>query len=143
MKSLYAGQFEQAEKILTEGAVCHDFYETEEFLWLCSWTASHTGRAEAFTAALETKIKKTKLDLALYSDPAGRLFDHYISLAMLYAFDGRHDEALELLYLANADHRYTEGRTFLVRYHLLEVARIIFESTNCLLYTSPSPRDRG
>jgi len=136
MKLLYAGKFDKADKILNEGILCHDHYDTEEFLWLCAWTASHTGRSELLTTALEAKIEKTKLELALYSDPAGRLFDHYISLAMLYAFDGRHDEALELLYLANADHRYTEGRTFLVRYHLLEVARILFESTDDFRYRS-------
>jgi len=136
LEFLYNGEFKQAETLLNEQMLCHGDVGTEEFLWLCAWTASQSERASPFSENLESMIEHTRKELRLYSDPKGRLFDQYISLALLNGFAGRHEEAMDLLYLANADHRYTEGRSLLVRYHTLEVARILFEATEQSGYKS-------
>ena len=136
LESLYKNEFTEAEKLLTEQVLCHGEKDTEQFLWLCAWAASQSDRATSLSKDLESMIDETKIKLKNKSDPEGRLFDQHISLAILYGFDGRHEEALNLLYIANADHRYTEQRSLLVRYQLLEVARILFETSGHTKYKS-------
>ena len=136
MKSLYAGDFKTAEQLLSDNKLCHGFHQTDEYLWLCAWTASHTDRGPSLAADIEAKTEEINQEMLMHSDPGGRLFDNSLALAMLYGFDERHDEALDLLYLANADHRFTNERGLLVRYHLLEVARILFEGTKEVRYKS-------
>jgi len=135
LNALYQGEAEEAEKLIQEGNLCDGRMDVQEFLWLCAWTASQTNKADFLTQRIEIGINKNTSPQTSI-DTMGLMFDDYVSLALLKGFDGKHDEAISLLYKANADHLYTESRTLLVRYHLLEIAHILFESTGKEIYKS-------
>lgn len=136
LHSLYKGHFSEAEKQINAGKLCHGFEKTSEYLWLCAWAASQTDRATKFSENIQNEIIRITEMLSGIQAPQGQLFDLYVALAMLKAFDGQHDQSIELLYQANADHLYTEQRALFVRYHLLEVAQVLFEATNNDQYKS-------
>lgn len=129
MSKAYSGDFEQAAAVINKEQLCHGNKDSKEFLWLCAWTAVHTGQEASLAQAVESDAQQISLDTIAESDPKGRLFDHYLAMAMLSGFDGQHEDALHFLHLSVADQKYTNTRSLFNRYQTLEVARLLFEAT--------------
>ena len=122
-------EYQKAEALLSKELMCSG--RDIEFLWICAWAAggsnTHQYLQKQLTQYIEVETEKlTHQD----SDPQGKLFDQMLSLALLLGFDEQHDKAIRWLKKSNADHRYTDKRSLLVRYQILEVIGVLYQHSN-------------
>ncbi len=133
MHLLYAGEYTSAYNDLQMSGLCGA--NIAEYLWVCAWSAATAGASGTMLPQLERYVARKSESNDAFTNTQGLLFDQRLALALLYGFNDRAEDAIKLLKLANADHRYTDHRNFFSRYLILEIGRILFKHSSDSRYS--------